>query len=79
MRNNFFYKIFSENKQLILYGCIFRILQFTDADYENLLYEPDEFINEILQIIEMDPSDFMMSRKKEHMIQNDDNVGDEEV
>ena len=41
VRNNFFYKTFSENKQAILYGCIFKILQFSEVDYENLLYEPD--------------------------------------
>ena len=38
VRKNFFYKIFNENKQVVLYACIFKILEFSDADYENLLY-----------------------------------------
>lgn len=45
VRNNYFYKLFLDNKQAILHGCIFHILEFSDSDYESMVYEPDEFIN----------------------------------
>ena len=41
VRKNFFFQMFSDNKKAILHGCIFRILEFTNVDYENMFYEPD--------------------------------------
>ena len=76
MRSNIFYGIFVKEKENILNGCIFSTLAFSPADFENYFYEPDEFIDEVLQVIEMDPNEYLQNRKKETGL---DSEGYEEI
>lgn len=54
-----------EYKQPIIHGCIMKILAFSTIDCQVFLLEPDEFINQLLQIIEMDSSSYLKSKDKE--------------
>ena len=44
------------------------MLQFSPEDYSKMISDPEEFIHELMQIIEMDPTEFLSNRKKQYDI-----------
>lgn len=51
VKNIFYFQQFMEHKKAIFEGVILKILAFSPGDCEILSDDPDEFINQLLQII----------------------------
>lgn len=64
VRNSFYFSHFLEYKQAVLHGCILKVLAFSPLDNDTFNEEPDEFINQLLQIIEMDSSNYVSQKDR---------------
>lgn len=51
VKNMFYFQNFMEHKKVMFEGVILKILGFSPADCQILSDDPDEFINQLLQII----------------------------
>lgn len=49
-------------KTRLIFGCVLKALAFSPEDYHNFSQDPEEFVNSLYQILEIQP-DGMKQRK----------------
>ena len=57
------FALFTELKQSLVFNCLFKMLAFTPNDYDRYYNDPDEFLNSLLQLIDLTASPLKNQRK----------------